>query len=624
MHSKNNEIMGFLNYYASMTVAPQYAVMLKGRWGVGKTWFVENLVDQLTADGKKVLYVSLYGMTQVQQIEDEFFRQLHPVLSSKSVAFAGRLIKGVVKGALKIDLDRDGTDDGTMTVGAPDLGLPEYLRNTNGLVLVFDDLERCSMPVADVLGYINYFVEHDGRKVVVVCNEEVLIGSDTSSISTEKSYVKIKEKLIGKTFSIEPDFDAAIKKFLMDVNLDSTRELLQGQRDNIERMYVCADYKNLRHLRQAILDFSRLVEVLDPNVSKKSDLLGHLLRFFLLYSFEIKSGAMSPADIPLIEGSLQKMAAQRGDKDDDNLYSRLSSKYGSVNIIDALLPVNIWESLFDSGLFNADEINAVLKNSKYFLSQELPVWVKLWNAHNLSDDAVDTAIVEAEHRLRVDQMESVGELKHIVSSLINLSKLGIYNAEVEDIVSLGLVHIHKMASDGMFSKNHLAPDIYERAESGFGGYGYHEKGKQEFKDFVSKVNEVVKTAIEDCYPDRAEELLRIMSSETDKFASLLVHDNYQKSDYYGLPILSFIDPLSFVTALRSLLPKQLMQVHYMVQERYSSQHYRDRLKAEAPWLRSVASALSELVVERAGRYSGVHFADLRDAMLKAAQDIDGE
>ena len=41
-------------------------------------------------------------------------------------------------------------------------------------VIIFDDLERCSIPINDVLGYINKMVEHDKQKVIIVANEHEL------------------------------------------------------------------------------------------------------------------------------------------------------------------------------------------------------------------------------------------------------------------------------------------------------------------------------------------------------------------------------------------------------------------------------------------------------------------
>jgi hypothetical protein len=41
------------------------------------------------------MYVSLYGLTSVRQIEDEFQRQLHPILSSKQMKIEWAVAKGL-------------------------------------------------------------------------------------------------------------------------------------------------------------------------------------------------------------------------------------------------------------------------------------------------------------------------------------------------------------------------------------------------------------------------------------------------------------------------------------------------------------------------------------------------
>lgn len=622
MIEENKEIMEFLEYYSNMTVAPQYAVMIKGKWGTGKTWFIENYIRMLGQGDKRVLYVSLYGVTEVQQIEDEFFRQLHPILSSKSVAFAGKLFKGLVKGTLKIDLNGDGKDDGTVTIGSPDLKLPEYLRNTNGLVLVFDDLERCSMPISSVLGYINYFVEHDQRKVILVCNEEALIAAENiKEKNVETNYIKIKEKLIGKTFSISPDFDAAFDSFLADVSLSSTREILQAQTENIKRMYVNADYKNFRHLRQAILDFSRLLELLEDKFIKRNDLISHLLKFFLLYSFEIKNGSMLAKDISLIERGLLKSAIKDDDQSKESLYKRINSKYGDINIMDSLLPTSIWESIFDTGLFNKNEINIALSRSKYFLLDNQPLWVTLWNMHRLTDDQLEQTLKEADQRLHEEKVKSMGELKHIISSMLYLSQVEIYNHSVSDIINLGLRNAKKIAQEQKFLELDTAKNLYDNRESGFGGYGYHEGESEDFKNFVKSVSEIVQNTIEDSYPNKAILLLELMVSDTSKFADVLIHNNFQKSDYHSIPILSFIIPQKFVDALGRLHSEQVRQVHQMIEERYSFEYYSKLLKKESLWLTECAMGMSELLETRKGKISGISLGHLQNAMRKAAEHL---
>ena len=63
------------------------------------------------------------------------------------MAITGKILKGVLKTAIKFDFDNDGKDDGTVRSEVPDINLPDYLKNTENCMLIFDDLERCWIPV---------------------------------------------------------------------------------------------------------------------------------------------------------------------------------------------------------------------------------------------------------------------------------------------------------------------------------------------------------------------------------------------------------------------------------------------------------------------------------------------
>lgn len=230
----NSHIEEYLDYYCKLSHAPGFAVLLKGQWGCGKTWFIEKYREKLKANKQKCLYVSLYGMTSFSEIEDAFFQQLHPVLSSKGMAITGKIFKGFLKGALKIDLNNDSKDDGTWNIGILDINLPEYLKNTDKSILIFDDLERCKIDITNILGYINYFVEHDDLKVIIVANEHELLKpniNDSSSDDSSNSYKVIKEKLIWKTFGVSLDFEGALESFITIVNNSDASQFLS---DNIE------------------------------------------------------------------------------------------------------------------------------------------------------------------------------------------------------------------------------------------------------------------------------------------------------------------------------------------------------------------------------------------------------
>ena len=47
----NNQIFDFLNEYAKLP-SPQYAVLLRGKWGCGKTYFVKHWLEEFDKSDK--------------------------------------------------------------------------------------------------------------------------------------------------------------------------------------------------------------------------------------------------------------------------------------------------------------------------------------------------------------------------------------------------------------------------------------------------------------------------------------------------------------------------------------------------------------------------------------------
>ncbi|RYF47935.1 MAG: hypothetical protein EOO38_11155, partial [Cytophagaceae bacterium] len=156
--ASTNEAARFLDYYLDASVESEYAVMLSAPWGAGKTHFIKSYLDARAAglppkEQPGYLYASLYGVASVGAIHDQFFAQAHPHLSSK----ASRIIGSALSGAMEKFGGMKGTDQFAR----------DMLLKLDGNILVIDDLERCSMKVPDILGFINSFVEHEKLKVII-------------------------------------------------------------------------------------------------------------------------------------------------------------------------------------------------------------------------------------------------------------------------------------------------------------------------------------------------------------------------------------------------------------------------------------------------------------------------
>src|SRR4051794_14862289 len=85
----HEEILEGLLEYSRFPHGQGFAVVLNGPWGSGKTSFIKRNLDLFARERpgevkQGPLYVSLYGISEVSQIEDRLFEQLHPVLSHKA------------------------------------------------------------------------------------------------------------------------------------------------------------------------------------------------------------------------------------------------------------------------------------------------------------------------------------------------------------------------------------------------------------------------------------------------------------------------------------------------------------------------------------------------------------
>ena len=100
MHNINQYIVDYLDYYCGLESPPEYAILLKGLWGSGKTWLIKRYSEAYKEKNldQKVIYISLYGISSVSEIDDVLFQRLHPVLGSKPMILTGKILKGVLKG----------------------------------------------------------------------------------------------------------------------------------------------------------------------------------------------------------------------------------------------------------------------------------------------------------------------------------------------------------------------------------------------------------------------------------------------------------------------------------------------------------------------------------------------
>lgn len=292
----NKQISDFLNGYAKLP-SPQYAVLLRGKWGCGKTYFVKNWLAEFDKSDKqpanensielKPIYVSLFGMREISDIKSAIDRCLNPFFYSKTgkiLKIAGRIASKIIF-KTNLDIDNDGKSETSFSGALDSLSIFENdnKEEVKGVkFIIFDDLERCQIPMKQLLGFINYFVEHCDCHVVVIGEEKYL------DDKTQHDLLEFKEKIVGREFEILPDIEAAIRLFVSEPMMAT--DFLSKETGMIQLCFECTATHNLRLLRQSLLDFSSLISALPSKlVENNHEYLRSLLSCFIAVYAEYRN-----------------------------------------------------------------------------------------------------------------------------------------------------------------------------------------------------------------------------------------------------------------------------------------------------------------------------------------------
>lgn len=376
----NENIRSFLNSYIEDS-DPRYGVLIDGAWGCGKTFFIQSWIEELAKNKDGVLKpieVSLFGMNKLSQINDAINRVLFPVLDNKYYKIAKSVVGTVGKAVLKcnVDFDNDEKADATLDIQLDPL---MSLFNSGEKInhewfFVFDDIERCNIDMKALFGYINDFVERRQFHVIIICN------SNEIDLDDKPVFDKFKEKVIGRSFVVQPDVSAAIESFL---NIVPTNDFTISNANVIEKVFWATGFNNLRVIRQAIRDCNRILEKQEINHKNEYQRIG--LRNFLI-RYIVISMEMAKGNEALLRNLCLGMALAKSlPKQDYDAMVSLRSKY---NDLGKEYGLNVLDTRHIDILISNVKEDASLDQYLYHQvkDQEMPSWKKLEYYLELSNE----------------------------------------------------------------------------------------------------------------------------------------------------------------------------------------------------------------------------------------------
>lgn len=284
-----------------------YAIMINGSWGCGKTYFVKNCLSYELFDKthKPNIYISLFGINSTEDLYDLLAINILDIKNNqnadkKSIMIGSKVDKREYYRLVSLTKEAIAVKKGmkelltSFSLGKTVSNITRHLSETaisfRDYVFILDDFERAEIDKTELLAFIDSLVEQSNAKVIVVCNEYSLLqktekrdiknnilSPDKKSLKKQQvsklikivlpnsskndnaDYLKYKEKVIGLTISFKYDIAEVFDNILNDyIDSNSCREFITGHKERILDLFRTAQSNNLRTLEFIFRRFSEI------------------------------------------------------------------------------------------------------------------------------------------------------------------------------------------------------------------------------------------------------------------------------------------------------------------------------------------------------------------------------
>lgn len=630
-----------------------YAIMINGEWGSGKTYFwnnkIRNKIESMQVNGKKLttIYMSLYGISNLEEISKKIFIETTQLMDKNLKKYMNYNEQTTIPEYAKTGLDMANFFGVTQNGDKIDY---EKFFSTDDKVLCFDDLERANVDVIDILGYINNFVEHDHIKTIIICNEKELstkLKSNNIEMKTfiatylldkEKKlfennkpmvekiqdtiedvfdkandYERIKEKLIGETFEYQPEFTYIINGILM--RYERYPELIRFLKSNtslIISTFEKSGTRNLRILKHALADFKKIFDMVNksyPNTNNR--ILQTMLIFTIAVSFEIKAGKITKDKFVNIEDNEEyksMVVSSRVFMDnrqfyikefDNNYYYNFKAEYRFFKFIELFVRTRI----FDMKIFKRDMeeiVNTVdtgnLPGYKRLLTEEY------WK---ISDDEFPKVID--------DVLDTVKNGKIRLVDIVKLYAYFMYFIK-KDLISYDEDTIKSTFLNGMNIAS-ITSEYCDNPEEELTAV-YVKDADLDMEDIIKRFNELNAQLKDKMYKEKAESVFKNIPMKMEIF-----YDRFDK-ECMDIPIFKYTDPYQIFQRLSCASNEDVVIIKEKLMTRINKNP--DLLLEEKSKMNKLKQIINDYITDKSITIKTVVLSDFAKAIEKALESVNEE
>ena len=603
-----------------------YAIMLNGEWGSGKTYFWNNKIkpkiESMQLNGKRytAIYMSLYGISNLEEISKKIFIETTQLMDKNLKKYMDASgVKNIPEYA-KTGLDM--ANFFGVTQNGDRINYGEFF-STDDKVLCFDDLERANVDVIDILGYINNFVEHDHIKTIIICNEKelstklknsnlemktfiatyLLDKENKLNIKTDKpmverirdtieyvfdkanDYERIKEKLIGETFEYAPEFNYIINGLLM--RYESCPDLIRFLRENtnfIISTFNKSGTRNLRILKHSLTNFKKIFDMVNkfyPNTNHR--VLQTMLIFTIAISFEIKAGKITKDKFVNINDNEEYKAilvSSRVFMDnrqfyikefDNNYYYNFKAEYRFFKFIELYVRTRI----FDMKVFKQD-MEAIINTVD---TDKLPAYKRLLTEEywKISDDQFNGVILEIIEDVKAGKIELINVVK-LFAYFAHFVRKGLIDYDMKTIKSVFLNGMNICSLNSTY-----CPNVEEELAS----LAIEEDRTDDMEEILKYFNSINEKLKERMYKEKAEEIFKYIPMKMEQF-----YDRFDK-ECMKVPIFRYYDVFQMFQRISCASNEDIVTIKEKLLDR--AKRNGEKLQEELPNLKKLKQVMDDYI-----------------------------
>ena len=526
-------IANYLRNYRQSENA-DYAILISGRWGSGKTYFVKQfLSDEQKSGGANYVYVSLNGICNKSEIDYQIVQQLHPMLTKKSVKCVCKLASTVVRGAAGF------FSSGVVDIKSDIFALSKLMRS-RAFVLVLDDIERCLLPPAVLFGYVSELLAEQIKVILVGAENQFSELHSNGGIS----YREIKEKVVGKTFEIPPDIDAIYESLVAASGCSRAKDSLMRRKPQLIGDFKAVEgHYNYRAFKNCFREVDFWLGYMPAWALKNTAFVDDFTCVYVALSYEVQLGKLKWEDYGNTSSSVC------GDEK-ETVFDGVLRRHGVSHdrwfdpTVYLVLPTDLLGRMLFSKSPSKAEISDALKELPYFRKvADLTTWEKLWGFYRLEDAEVRELYLLLRKELKSLMYRKPEEVLQIFTILADMSENRIVKMSLDSVYIEAERYLDRLVRKGVLEDAIKGENYFEPLIHGFGCFAY--RGEFDNKIWHVKIRKMLLDRLREVSLRKEKEWVLSARSEVGDPKSNFYARVFGDVALKDIPVFTFLKPRMF-------------------------------------------------------------------------------